>query len=214
MNIPVTSTLIFNPKELASHIEEKFKEYLIPFDKGIYIRGKSDAVLRPGNYYYKKEKKEDGTIVETPIMSLSDIVSEVFNQSGDIVVTSKNVKQLSEEPTVPTIGMQIIKAFVQKTLDDKSAWLNVWLHRDQASYEEIWREFIKPEYHNDETLNDIVNNIVSTLVDLRTNIIKFIDKDTWLMHFLKVNRGDYYIEKCCDFRIWDWQRRITEGEWS
>jgi len=70
----------------------------------------------------------------------------------------------------------------------------------------------KLDYRNND---EIMGRAVDLLLEVRTEVAKFVGDDHWVMHYYcRQGLWDYAIEKTVDFRIYDWERRMKSGEWS
>lgn len=70
----------------------------------------------------------------------------------------------------------------------------------------------KYDYRNHDP---ILNRAVDLLLEVRTEIVKFVGDDHWVIHYYsRQGLWDYAVEKTVDFRIYDWERRMQSGEWS
>ena len=200
MNIPIVETHAINPIEIAENVERLAREYLQPAKLGFYMKGGTTPVMVDGCYYFKKEVGPNGELVEIPILKIEDIKGNIFNQDAELIISSRNIALLSDEPTVPVQGLNMVSAFVQKHLDDHSAWSR----KGPTQLEDIWAEYIKPEYLHTEKTHDLVESIAELMIDVRTDVNHFIGNDKWIMHFMRRRGKDLFVEKSIDYRIHQW----------
>ena len=147
---------------------------------------------RAGMYLDHTKVNENSNIVNVGNVSYSNVI----------------IKKTEEfENKFPHVGLEIIKTYVNLLLTHKSGWLKFGSCDPRDSI----CNYILPEFRNDDAVYDI---IASILVEVRNDVNDFIGKDDFVMHFVRMRRTDVVIEKTIDFRIFDWNRRMAEGEWS
>ena len=200
MNIPIVKTHVLNPLEVAANVESLARDYLQPPKIGIYMKGSTSPIMVDGCYYFKKDKGPNGETIETPILKIEDIKGNIFNQDAELIIPARITSMVSDEPTVPVQGLKMVSAFVQKHLDDHSAWSR----KAPMSLEDVWSDFIKPEYLHTEKTHDLVESIAELMIDIRTDVNHFIGNDKWVMHFMRKRGIDLFVEKSIDYRIHQW----------
>lgn len=203
---PVIATYAFDPVSCAAQIESLFGPYLQPYDRGIYLRGSIVPAMVPGRTYFRLDKGLDGIAVRVPVNDICDVKGDVYNINLDIVIQARRAKQVSLEPTIPVQGIRIIYAFIEEILNDNSAWSRL----ESCTLEAVLKKFILPEHHGNTRL---ISRMIDTMLDIQNDVMQFLGKDKWIMHFLKMNRTDIFIERSIDFRIFDWNRRMASKEW-
>jgi len=119
----------------------------------------------------------------------------------------------------PTVGVAIIHAFAQRYVDEFCA---MWSGKEVPAFEEVMLPFIKVEWrcvYDEDAKENVLNyelfeQLSSLLIDLRTDLRVFMGQNHWVMHFFKANGSDFYVRKTIDYRIYDWERRMTDGSWT
>ncbi len=120
------------------------------------------------------------------------------NKYTDAVIKPTNIK---EESIYPAIGMEIVKAFVDRLLLINSGWLNVggYLIREELN------KHLLQEYQNND---EVLSLLESILFEVRIDVNQFIGKDKFIMHFMRTRRYDIVIEKTIDYRIYWYNQNV------
>ena len=138
-----------------------------------------------------------------------------------MILTKRKSLHIYPEPTSNMLGVKIIQEFINKLLIDNSAWLktntvqlpqigtiSVW--QTPHSLHSILKDFILPEYENDDVAYDLISNILS---GIKCSVREFIGDNKWIMHFQTKKGRDIVIEKSIDYRIHDWTEKTESGQW-
>ena len=223
MAFEVTKSFIFDPSQEAIMFESIAGKYLrkIHYKAGVYIDGTDVPVLVFDNNQFVKEKNQLGNEVFVPIACFGDINGVVYNDKGDVILTKRKSLHIYPEPTSNMLGVKIIQEFINKLLIDNSAWLktntvqlpqigtiSVW--QTPHSLHSILKDFILPEYENDDVAYDLISNILS---GIKCSVREFIGDNKWIMHFQTKKGRDIVIEKSIDYRIHDWTEKTESGQW-
>lgn len=208
--LDATQYLIIDPVPLAEQIEAQLTEVLQPLEVGFYIPGQSYPVMRMDQFYYQFIGGK-----KIPVATQEDIVGDVFNEAGDVVVPAKYAKRITLQPVLPTRGLQIIRVFLQCMLDHLETW-PAQGKRFAATYPDLFEQFIQPVVvEDDDKYSHVVELLLGMLSEIQDQVRQFVGKDRWVMHFVKDwGTSDFIIEKTIDYRIYDWQRKMTSGEWK
>jgi len=212
-HIPITQRFIFDPLPLANMLEEMFGQYLLPVEPGYYIKGNVKPIMVPGKFYFTVVGSNNDVALKKAIIGIDDIDNDVYNEQGDVIIPKKAKRLILTKPDVPVRGIKIIESLVDKIIIDRSS---KWMHRNPYSVEEMLNEFVLPQYRfdkNNPAIANLFDRISNMLVDVRTDVNAFIGVDDWIMHFYKLVGTDIIIEKSTDYRIYDWARRMENGEW-
>lgn len=128
---------------------------------------------------------------------------------------------------VEMIGMLGVKFLVDaKVADPKMAPrdsdevipMDSKISRAVSSLGSVLHDFIRddlryslhPETHLPEPNYDLRNNLSIHLIDLRTQVMRFLGDDRWIMHFIKEQGTDIVVTKTIDYRIYAWM--IEHGD--
>lgn len=202
-DIETTNIYIYDALPLAYGIEGRAGKYLIPYEQGIYIKGHSKPSVLPGQKCFIRKKNLNGTISTEQITNLSNIPSNIYSETGELLIPHTSRDFLSRTPSIPVTGMKIITAYSKKVLFDYSEWCR----NRSPSIESVLSEFILPEYRYKSEIYDFMED---AMMEVRTNISDFIKNDTWVMHFIKVIMTDIFIEKTIDYRV-HWYNQYHSG---
>lgn len=200
--LPVEASLILDIEPLASSIQIRLKEMLAPAPVGTYLQGQLEPVFGPGQAFFVIK---DGQYV--PIQSLDGVTSSVYNAKHQMVISSLYTKNqrtfLSQQPTLPYRGIQIVEGLFKQRLDQFVQW------RRRGSNSFAWME-----KHFDHTLHkseveEIGEYYIGEVSDL---IGEWLGSYHWNLFFTKLKGSRLTIERCGDYRILDWMHRFEAGE--
>ena len=173
-NFPIKDTYLYNPYELASHLENVMGRYFISIEE----------VCSNVNQF----------LTGFPVARILPVVPAMHLRHPP-----------RERPRIPYIGMAIVRAFIERVVEDSAEWSR----RTTPSFEETMEPFLKPQWRQTE---EVYEHLRGMMIDCRTDIKVFLGHDHWIMHFVRVRGFDIYIEKSIDYRIYDWTRRKQAGE--
>ena len=201
-NIKVTSRLLLDLEETAQILESAVEHMLMPVEQGVYIKGNSTPSLIPGRTYYRRDvhkyiidEIEYKTVTEVPVIAIEDITGDVFDINAIIVIPDRRKAYVSTEPSIPVRGIAIIMETVSKLINDSSAYA---VRSPEDNLNMPYNDFLLPQYREDI---NVVEFIMNQLLNLRTDVQKFIGDDKWIMHFHRLEKQCLFIEKTIDFRI-------------
>jgi hypothetical protein len=209
-NITQATTYIFDMLNLAQQIEDEFVGVLPPYQDGWYLPNKEvPAIRKGGTYFVRGEDKQERPFTKPEDL---DIVSNVFDTDGEMVVPWRNFTMLTPRPTLPYNGMRIIKAIVNNLIDGsfaKKAYVQSSL--TDAIVNVIYGNTADVPNH----IQYFAERVADMAIDLRTDLVNFIGKDKWAMYHVRpLGHTGLIIERGQDFRIMDWERRMASGEWK
>lgn len=183
----------------AELVESQFKSMLVPPPAGVYRYGDVVPVMRADKRYFVQKKTNSGVFLE-PITDLSKVEESVVDETGKLVLSAhymKNKQQyLSNAPTIPSRGLEIIKCLI----DDHIAKICQW-SESQGYYNRLCSFFVSREAVMELIDEFMLESLCSPLI-VRVN--QFIGDDVWNIYFTKLQAVDLRIEKCIDYRIYDW----------
>lgn len=61
---------------------------------------------------------------------------------------------------------------------------------------------------------ELVERIIELLTPQLVEIAKFMDDQYWVMFSRQWKGSDLYVEQGVDYRVYDWQRRMSTGQWE
>jgi hypothetical protein len=154
-----------------------------------YLKDASDKV-------FKNDTKQD---------TVANRIKKEYIEGEIYENTNTNSASLIDN-NIPIRGIELIKAYINMLLVNNSAWLN-----SKQLIEDSVGMFIKDEFIHTQAIFDLID---SNLFDLRTDILGFIGKNKWLMHFQNMRNSDIIIDQCQDYRAWDWTNRMENKEWT
>ena len=193
-NYPCIQSYIFDPMQAAHQIELILKDDLKPPEQGLYECGKMRPTIVADQHYHKRVKN-NGTITYNPVIEISDMVGDIYNADGDLILSDKKKYKLTLAPTIPVRGIGIVFAYIKEAIDDHAIW------RERNRYTSQVSAYFTNSV--DETLLIEVDKI---LLPLRARIHHFLGDDRWIMHFLKMLGTDMVVQKSCDYRIAEWTK--------
>jgi hypothetical protein len=193
----------------AQLIEQQFNDVLFPPREGVYRLGDVSPVLFANKRYFV-QRKMDGRIVLEPITDLSKVEESIVDEEGNLILSGHYMKNkqmfLSNQPTVPSRGIEIVKCLIDEHLAKISPW----------SKSQGYRQRLNSYFKNAAAVHEIVEDgfLERICESLIMSVNDFIGNDVWNMYFTKVVAVDLLIEKSIDYRIYDWtmQREYKQNE--
>ncbi len=184
----------------AQVVEQRLGEFLLPFQPGVYTHGSVTPVLHANRRYFVQKKTDNGLELFPIDGDLSKITDNIVDDSGNIILSSNFMKNkqmyLSNHPTIPNRGLEIIKCLVDHHLANVSRW------SESRGYKNRLCSFFNSDDAVDQVIDDgLLEEICSPLL-MRIN--QFIDEDEWSIYFTRLVAVDLKIEKCIDYRIYEW----------
>jgi hypothetical protein len=172
-----TKIIIFDPLPLAAIVENIAQPYLRALDK---------VINKEPEYVFDQYGRVVGTM-------------DMLNAANG----TKQGRKIQAPYIYPTVGISIIKAYVDRILIHYSAWTK----QGTPTLQSIWSEFLIPEYEYTEDVYGLIENLLG---ELHTDIVNFIGDDKWHMHFLRMRNSDLMIEKTIDYRVHYYMENIRE----
>lgn len=200
-------TLLLSIDSPASNIENALQQILKPYTPGIYIKGNELPSIIPNEYFYRIDRLAPKNLKEIQVRTIEDIMGNIFNEDGEIVVTDRiaNSKSrlLSTLPTVPAYGRLIMRAFVRDILDHVQIYKNI--NAEHRHLQAIFESVINANYHNGKTYRQFEDIVSQNTTDTHTDIIQFLGSvKTWNILIPTFDRDTVRIENTGDYRIQKW----------
>lgn len=196
-----TSYIILPILQLADYFERKFYSNLIKPEVGIYKYGNRNPTLRFGQQYFilnTKDKNKRVPLVDFKNITNGDYVVDV---NGVMLLTPNDIVNrdtfLCNQPTVPVIGLKLVKLCVALHIASFNQYSNEMTLRKS----ELSRLFVNCDIDKvDEAIGDPV---LSSLYDQVSN---FVGKDINHVYFYRQTiSNDLVIEKTIDWRAYQWE---------
>lgn len=206
ITITPTRTMLIDPLDTAELIEALYDHLLAPYEPGYYLPNSRRPVIFTGNQYYRDDR--------TPYAEGEVFDDAVYDAAGEIIVEKVELPALSKRPTIPYRGICMTRDVAEHIVSTLSRWeinnnysLRSVLH---AHMSETWIAT-----HTTDEIDDAVSTLGAHFMGLREEIRRFVGNDGWIMHFVTTwGRTAIKIEKTVDYRIWDWEHRMRNGEWK
>lgn len=220
-NIAQAQLYIYDMLNLAQQIEEEFEPILPSYPEGYYLPNMREPVMKANHYYYRRQlapvDSPSKNWIDVPVLKKEDIVEEVYDSNGEVVVPYTKLKLVTTMPTLPYYGMDMITIIVNHIIDHSHPFhkearpsLAEQLSNGLADWFKAANSGTDPTY-----LQDKGQQIADMAIDLRTDLVNFIGKDKWAMYHVRpLGHTGLIIERGEDFRIMDWERRMASGEWK
>lgn len=231
-NLP--NTIVFDVMEYARNIENALKDYLKPYQKGIYSDRSFDPVA-PLNAALRMTKHGNSILASTP--SGPSIIGKWRESPEGTVLPNFFVT-----PQIPVHGLQIVKSFVEQWIHRDLKWI-----RNRPSFSEILEqslkqslceEFLTQQYiskdnevltpPNCDVLNwfryvnlnpgiEIVPNsvflnaqeyVVSIMRGIVGLLTTYTEHDEWGVYDIKLGISTMTITRIGDYRIQDWTSKF------
>lgn len=194
--------LILNIDTEATIIHQNWSEHLKPEDPGLYLRGSTKPLIRPGVQYTDR----NGLMVIT-LENLDSFHEPLYYASGKVAasafVMGDKKKYLVPRCTVPATAYQLICALVEQLIGSINPWPNNQARGDRAY------SLIKAGAEELLTEEQFVPIVLTKLFE---DILAFIDEDVWNYYNVTLVGTGLVIEKMVDYRVYEWTRMIYEQQ--
>lgn len=200
---PTTSNLLLSLESIGNYFERKFSNNLQFPIKGIYKHGDVNPTLINGYQYFVlnvNDKTNTKKILED--INVLQTGDYVVDKAGNILLSPRDVENryvyLSDRPSVPTVGFDIVKLFIEHHITTK----NVYTKESHNIKHAIIRKIIGNDV---EDIFDEINNDLM-LLSVYNQVDYFIGKDIYYIYFLRrTGLSDLLIEKTIDWRAYQWE---------
>lgn len=109
----------------------------------------------------------------------------------------------------PMTGVALIRDYVINIVNLQCKW---------TKRGEDWGVLLERFYDIDESHKpyvEILNDEVLLFLNpLKQQVCEFLGNNAWMIHFVKSNSADIIIETACDYRVYDWTRRMQNKGWN
>lgn len=182
----------------ASLVEQQFGQLMFPNKAGIYRAGEMQPVIVPERRYFFEEKI-NGVITMKPITDFQSVNASVVDENGKLVIAQHYMKNkeklLFSEPTIPARGILVIKALVEEHIAKRAP------HVKSASYSNKLKSYFLPDAVHEVIEDYFLERICESLL---CKVDTFMGNDICNIYFTKIIAIDLCIEKCIDYRIYEW----------
>lgn len=204
----------------AVEVDNYFSYCLRDDVSGWYMRGQPHPVFRDGQMYFTAK----GLISGIPIAKIEDVVDDVYNRNGDLLVNSFTMRQFgrlfTRTPVVNYASLEVVRTFVMRHFEAKIHYcVNETMH-----HSEMYRLF-KPEYAYlvnpgmvgaSTTAAMKQGGEVDTVLDhLAFALDNFIGEDRWNVYNFDIFNYSILITKGGDYRIekfFELQQALAEAQ--
>ena len=145
-------------------------------------------------------------IQSTTVLDAFPLASRIEMMLGEYLVPYEPTILSKGERHIhmPVQGVEIMRVYIEKIINDCC----IWSKRGSKSLEEIWGQFIRPEYSTvseqyryEHDIPSVIEAIKTILYDLRTDIIQLVTTKSWDIYFVETKGMSIYINKSIDYRI-------------
>lgn len=198
--------------------DEPYVKALVPADKGLYLLGSVEPLLRDSEkYYYQSQMSPDplkpgiynfdNALPIKDLGKVSKYPDDVVDVHGKVVLTARDIrskgKYFRTEPTVPSTAIKMAITVVQRYLG------TLCRHTSHIHTNYRMETLVKEEYSylidNDEYMHAF-----ERLLD---QVMHFVGKDTWNIYFCSIKGNSLIINKSLDWRIYRYyELTLTEQE--
>ena len=200
MTMPqVTQTLYIDAVELAQALEFELGPYLLSGDDENFPGPNDDQA--PGSREtprWRLDRHPGPAPSARGLLMVGDMIAWVLNQHAHW--------KRPVGPDAPEIDVAGLYALPQHKRTEEP--LPIWT--PLRGYFQTSSDAAK-DYRNNQ---EVLGRASDLLLDMRSDLQRFLGNDHWVMHFHHRCGNDYAVEKTIDFRIFDWERRMKDGEWK
>ena len=192
--LKVTTSLILNVENIASMLENKYEESLLPPLSGLYREGAA----------YPIKFEEIQNLLQTSknkpyVMSFADDLHRRL-QLNDLDAKINKKEILYDSPTVKARGLRLVELVDKNEISLQSQYLT-----DASLPVSICRMFKEDTvFSNGKDIMECDDAIMNQCKSIRDNVSDFIGEDTFHIYRVYTKRYELYIEKLIDWRIYDW----------
>jgi hypothetical protein len=220
--IPSEAFLQMDLRFCADLVENTFGDKLADPPKGVYHVGQLQPVMADGNSYFYREGTEM-LLVE----DLNKISVAIFDINGKCVVPARYMRDkarfLSNAPMLPYRGLQIIKGLVNLQINNFVAYRR---SSGKDAYDVLAQHLrpTEPAYEpglGEETLeqredrlagitnqqDELVQLLDTCYSEIRNDLKEFLGSKYWNIYFTKLHATTLRVERCMDWRAWEWEQK-------
>lgn len=208
--LPTNASLLLSLNDISNYVEKKYNNCLAFPSPGIYKHGDIFPTLINGHQYFVLNDK-DKTYTKKVLEDINKLIDGdyVVDHKGNILLTVRDIQNkytyLSDSPTVPTVGFDVIKLLIEYYITNKNTYTNESRNIKHSLIRKISardKESIFEELLSDQYIKTLFNNID-----------QFIGRDIYHVYFLKrVSISDLLIEKTIDWRAYQWELQLANKQ--
>lgn len=207
--------IIIDTTQSCLKINKALQPYLKDAPKGIYLVNDSTPKIKNDQTYYTRKDFNQ----QIPLTSLDNINDDVLDSNGVLVLPrfilqNKN-KLLTTEPLINPATIKIVEVLIGIHICDLIKFTDITsidnsFNIIHSCLNEEGQELLEKD-------GGLFIGKLSNLISLElTKISNFINEDVTNIYLLKpIGFTTFCIEKCGDYRIYDWLIHKEEGyEWT
>lgn len=195
------ATLVVPLLQHTARLCERYGEWLIPPEPGIYLLCSPTPVLKPGMYYTESSYAQC-----QPIQSLDNVKEALLDPQGNIVIPQHVMchkeHYLSAVPRVPARALQLATFLIKIRISQLVK--HRWGYKDPN---DIYHYFL-PQYWDKVSYDELED----VCIDLICFIDEFVYDYIWNIHFVNLTGVDAWVHRAEDFRIVDWMQQKYQEE--
>lgn len=224
MYIPkeIHARLVLDISELGFVVEDILEDLVGRYEKGLYLPNQREPLFYESKKYYVIKYTDSDEIYKEEITDFFKVKGTIVDENDESIVTIITPEQLREvltdKPTQAYNGIDFIKDYVYMYIFNLVQWgefpkKNIWdlLHQLMTNQNLTFSNEKEGEYIID-VLEDKLN---CKLIELRTDIHDFMNKDYMNMYDIEVKHTHLHITKMQDYRIYEYEkikRTLVNGE--
>jgi hypothetical protein len=153
--------------------------------------------------------KEHGSMSNTTIIDIEYIACEVAKMSEQIVKEACNQKVVG----ITGLTKQQAQGYTAKRFDDLLSLRMHWASEINDA-KIVWDHY-HSWYQPNSTLDELCKSALD-IIDgyIRDELLVIIPEKSWSIWYVKQIGNSLVFEEGEDFRIADWERRMSSGEWQ
>lgn len=204
-------SLLLSVDSAALNIENALQQILMPYPKGIYIKGNELPSITPDEYFYRIDRTGPNKLKEIQVTTIEQVVGNIYNEDAEIVITdrvaARKEQLLSTLPTVPAYGRQVARAVIRDILEFVQIYKR--LHVDHFHIRQTFDKIINPNYNNPKTFRQFEDIVAQhTQEYIYNEIQRWCGARTWDILIPTFDRDTVRIDNKGDFRIHDWNEKF------
>lgn len=199
-SITAEATAHFDLRPSADAVENLFADKLVDPPKGIYLIGQMQPAIIEGKRYFWRD--DDGSLVL--LEDINKVDRAIVDADGYCIISARymqnKARMLANTPTLPYRGVMVVKCLVDHQINSFAAYHR----RGSKQLEDALSKHFQPTVEIDA---DVIDTLEKCTRQLRNDLAEFLGEDAWRMFFTHLNNTTLRVERCMDWRAWEWEQQ-------
>lgn len=189
-----THTLIFDADVIGAAVEHWFGDSFKQPTPAIYVKGEEQPRIELESLH--SHWQENGE----PMTKLDDIKSPVYTREDVQVIGYMDIHRgFALGTDVPVVGRKLAEFMALDVITSQC----LYIEEKADHFERLLTKYLRPEVAHNHELHDKISDLFMPIYD---QVADFVNGPTFNIHFVSRIGRDVRVEKCGDFRIYDWHK--------